>query len=237
MSTNTTSEKRKVAATFGQRQIRPDPSWERECAAWLKAVKSRDEILNMLARFRPGEDSMEVALRRIALRAVCRSMGDDVQIGPEVVFKHPETMEFGNCVFIGSQVMIQGRFDGKCRVGNHVWIGPQAYFDARDLVLEDYVGWGPGAKVLGSTHTGEPLDMPVITTELLIKPVVIRTGADIGVNAVILPGVRVGAHAIVGAGAVVTHDVPDYAIVAGVPARVVRLRRETRTLEVRDTGN
>ena len=46
--------------------------------------------------------------------------------------------------------MIQGRYDGKCKIGNHVWIGPHAYFDARDLVLEDYVGWGPGAKVLGS---------------------------------------------------------------------------------------
>jgi acetyltransferase-like isoleucine patch superfamily enzyme len=135
-------------------------------------------------------------------------------------------MEFGDCVFIGSQVMIQGRFDGTCRIGNHVWIGPQAYFDARQLTLEDYVGWGPGAKVLGSAHTGKPIEDPIITTGLVIQPVVVETGADIGMNASILPGVRVGAHAIVGAGAVVTHDVPAYSISAGVPARVLRSRRE-----------
>jgi acetyltransferase-like isoleucine patch superfamily enzyme len=192
----------------------------------MKAVKSPDEIMALLARLRPGEDSLDVALRRVALRALCRSMGDDVQIGPEVVFKHPETMEFGDCVFIGSQVMIQGRFDGKCRIGNHVWIGPQAYFDARDLVIEDYVGWGPGAKVLGSQHTGEPIDVPIIATSLVIKPVVIGYGADIGTNATVLPGVRVGAHAIIGAGAVVTADIPDYAIAAGVPARVLRYRNQ-----------
>jgi acetyltransferase-like isoleucine patch superfamily enzyme len=143
-----------------------------------------------------------------------------------VVFKHPETMEFGDCVFIGAQAMIQGRFDGSCRIGNHVWIGPQAYFDARQLILEDYVGWGPGARVLGSEHTGTPIGDPIITTGLVIKPVIVETGADIGMNASILPGVRVGAHAIVGAGAVVTHDVPPYAIVAGVPARVLRSRHE-----------
>jgi len=135
-------------------------------------------------------------------------------------------MEFGDSVFIGAQTMIQGRFDGVCRIGNHVWIGPQAYFDARNLVLEDYVGWGPGAKVLGSTHTGEPLDVPIIATSLVIKPVVVGFGSDIGTNATILPGVRIGAHAIVGAGAVVTQDVPDYAVAAGVPARVLRSRRE-----------
>ena len=67
--------------------------------------------------------------------------------------------------------MIQGRFDGTCRIGNHVWIGPQAYFDARDLIIEDYVGWGPGAKVLGSEHTGIPRRDPVIATNLVIKPV------------------------------------------------------------------
>jgi acetyltransferase-like isoleucine patch superfamily enzyme len=137
-------------------------------------------------------------------------------------------MEFGDCVFIGAQAMIQGRFDGTCRIGNHVWIGPQAYFDARQLVLEDYVGWGPGAKVLGSVHTGVPVNQPIITTGLEIKPVVVCFGADIGMNASILPGVRVGAHAIVGAGAVVTRDVPDYAIVAGVPARVLRSRRKSQ---------
>jgi acetyltransferase-like isoleucine patch superfamily enzyme len=92
-------------------------------------------------------------------------------------------------------------------------------------VIEDYVGWGPGAKVLGSTHTGEPIDVPIIGTDLVIKPVVVGYGADIGTNAVILPGVHIGAHAIVGAGAVVTHDVPEYAVVGGVPARILRSRR------------
>jgi acetyltransferase-like isoleucine patch superfamily enzyme len=48
-------------------------------------------------------------------------------------------------------------------------------------------------------------------------------------NACILPGVRIGAHAIVGAGAVVVHDVPDYAVVAGVPARLIRDRRGEQT--------
>jgi acetyltransferase-like isoleucine patch superfamily enzyme len=139
--------------------------------------------------------------------------------------KHPETMELGDAVFIGAQTMIQGRYDGTCHIGNHVWIGPHAYFDARNLILEDYVGWGPGAKVLGSSHTGQPIDVPIIATELSIKPVVIGYGADIGTNATILPGVHVGAHSIVGAGAVVTADVPEYAVVAGVPARVIRHRK------------
>jgi acetyltransferase-like isoleucine patch superfamily enzyme len=134
-------------------------------------------------------------------------------------------MELGEAVFIGAQTMIQGRFDGTCRIGNHVWIGPHSYFDARNLVLEDYVGWGPGAKVLGSSHTGYPIEVPIIATELSIKPVVIGYGADIGTSATILPGVHVGAHSIVGAGAVVTVDVPEYAVVAGVPARVIRHRK------------
>lgn len=163
-------------------------------------------------------------MRRVLLRSLARSAGHDLQVSPEVILKHPETMEFGNSVFIGAHSMIQGRYDGQCKIGNHVWIGPHAYFDARDLVLEDYVGWGPGAKVLGSQHTGDPIDAPIIATSLVIKPVTVGYGADIGTNATILPGVRVGAHAIVGAGAVVTSDIPDYAVAAGVPARVLRIR-------------
>jgi acetyltransferase-like isoleucine patch superfamily enzyme len=81
--------------------------------------------------------------------------------------------------------------------------------------------------VLGSEHTGSPGGVPIIQTDLRIEPVVVRHGADIGTNAVLLPGITVGRGAIVGAGAVVTADVPDFAIVAGVPARVLRYREDT----------
>jgi acetyltransferase-like isoleucine patch superfamily enzyme len=91
-------------------------------------------------------------------------------------------------------------------------------------VIEEYVGWGPGAKVLGSTHTGIPLDVPVIETDLEISTVRIGAWADIGTNAVVLPGVTVGRGSLVGAGAVVTTDVPPFAVVAGVPARFLRWR-------------
>ena len=216
---------REVAATFGRRDIRKDPSWERDFTNSLRETNNQDELHALFGRFRMGEGAFDGFMRRVLLRALSRSAGHDLQVGVGVVLKHPKTMEFGDCVFIGSQVMIQGRFDGTCRIGNHVWIGPQAYFDARQLTLEDYVGWGPGAKVLGSAHTGDPIEQPIITTGLVIKPVIVETGADIGMNASILPGVRIGAHAIIGAGAVVTQDVPEYAIVAGVPARVLRSRR------------
>jgi acetyltransferase-like isoleucine patch superfamily enzyme len=215
---------RTVAATFGRKEARKDPQWEWDFAADLREKNSREELHAQFARFRGGESALDAIMRRVLLRSLARAAGHDLQISPEVVLKHPETMEFGNSVFVGAHSMIQGRYDGQCKIGNHVWIGPHAYFDARDVILEDYVGWGPGAKVLGSQHTGDPIDVPIIATSLLIKPVIVGYGADIGTNATILPGVRIGAHAIVGAGAVVNSDIPDYAVAAGVPARVLRIR-------------
>jgi acetyltransferase-like isoleucine patch superfamily enzyme len=217
---------RKVAATFGRELFRPDPPWELDLADSLRETHTLEGLRVLFERFRGGEGPFDVLMRRVLFHASCRRVGHGLQVGPEVVVKHLETMEFGDSVFVGAQTMIQGRFDGTCRIGSHVWIGPHAYFDARNLVIEDFVGWGPGAKVLGSTHTGEPLDVPIITTDLVIKPVRIGYGADVGTNATILPGVHVGAHSIVGAGAVVTHDVPEYAVVAGVPARVLYSRHD-----------
>ena len=216
----------RLPATFGLRGSREDPSWERDFADSLGATNSPDQKANLFARFRSGESTFDELMRRVLMHCICKNVGNDLQVGPGVVLKHPETMEFGDCVFIGAQAMIQGRCNGRCKIGNHVWIGPQAYFDARDLVLEDFVGWGPGARVLGSVHTGLPLSEPIIRTELVVKPVTVGFGADIGMSACILPGMNIGAHAIVGAGAVVTHDVPEYAIVAGVPARVIGDRRD-----------
>jgi acetyltransferase-like isoleucine patch superfamily enzyme len=163
-------------------------------------------------------------MRRAIWRAVAKSFGAGVKINAGVQFKHLETFEIGDGVFIGAQAFIQGRFDGTTRIGNHVWIGPQAYFDARNLILGDYVGWGPGAKILGSTHTGLPINKPVIETDLEIRPVRVEDWADVGTGAVLLPGVTIGKGAIVGAGAVVTRDVAPFSIVAGVPAHFLRWR-------------
>lgn len=215
---------RVVKAVHGIQAVEPDPPDELKESADLRATETKEQLL---ARYSAAcyEDSPTAArTRRVVLRAICKSFGNGVKVGVGVLVLHPHTFEIGDAVFIGNQTFLQGRHDGHCVIGAHSWIGPQSYFDCRDLELGAYVGWGPGAKVLGSEHTGEPAEVPIIQTDLVIKPVRVLDGADIGVNAVLLPGVTVGRGAIVGAGAVVTKDVPSYAIVAGVPAKFLRLR-------------
>jgi acetyltransferase-like isoleucine patch superfamily enzyme len=216
-----------VQAVHGLREQRPDPDFELGLATHLAETHDSARLADLYARFAGGDTDFEALMRRAIWRACCKSFGHGVRIGAGVGFKHLETFEIGDGVFIGANAYIQGRFDGTCRIGDHVWIGPQSYFDARALVLEDYVGWGPGARVLGSEHTGWPADVPIIQTDLVIKPVRVQRGADIGTGAILLPGVTVGAGAIVGAGAVVTTDVPPNAIVAGVPARFLRWRDDS----------
>jgi acetyltransferase-like isoleucine patch superfamily enzyme len=217
---------RTVKAVHGVQQVAPDPADEVRESARLRERESLETLLESFAAAASIDSADGARQRRVLLRALCKSFGSGVRIGVGVLALHPQTFEIGDAVFIGNQTFLQGRHDGHCRIGAHTWIGPQSYFDCRDLELGEYVGWGPGAKVLGSEHTGEPLDVPIIQTDLVIKPVRVGKWADIGVNAVLLPGVTVGQGAIVGAGAVVTHDVPDYAIVAGVPAKLLRYRKE-----------
>jgi acetyltransferase-like isoleucine patch superfamily enzyme len=215
---------RTVAASHGRRVTEPDATFEVDLSQHLLSCYSRRELLDQYSRYAIGDGAIEHLMRRAIWRAVARKFGNGIRIGSGVGFKHLETFEVEDGVFIGDQAYIQGRFDGITRIGRHVWIGPQAYFDARDLVLEDHVGWGPGAKVLGSTHSGVPISEPIIATELEILPVRVCEGADVGTGAILLPGVTIGKGSIVGAGAVVTHDVEPYAIVAGVPARFLRWR-------------
>ena len=224
MSDRAETKTRVVKAVHGLKELKPDPEFEIGLAEYLRTQYDRDALIELYPRFAKADGDFDVLMRRAIWRAVARRFGHSVYIGSGVGFKHLETFEIGNGVFIGAQTYVQGRFDGKCVIGDHVWIGPQSYFDARDLIIEDYVGWGPGAKVLGSTHTGVPIEVPIIQTDLEIKPVRVGAWADIGTNAVVLPGVTIGKGSIVGAGAVVTNDVPPFAIVAGVPARFLRWR-------------
>ena len=233
MSTDTPETSRIVKAVHGLKAPSRDPDFEAGFDAFLESAYSRRGLVELYGRFCIGDGAIDALMRRAILRSLALHCGAGVQVGSGATFRHAETFSIGNGVFIGAQACIQGRFDGSCVIGDHVWIGPQAFLDARDLFLGDYVGWGPGAKVLGSAHTGQPHDVPIVQTDLEIKPVRVEAWADIGTNAVVLPGVTIGKGAIVGAGAVVTSDVPAFAIVAGVPARFLRWRAEPKTDETR----
>jgi acetyltransferase-like isoleucine patch superfamily enzyme len=215
---------RVVPAVHGRRSVTASPAAD-AMTAWLRAEYRPEQLVDLYPRHQFGDDKLNVLMRSAIWSAGARRAGAGLRIGSGAGFLHLETFEIGVGVFIGAQAYVQGRFDGTCRIGDHVWIGPQSYFDARDLVLEEYVGWGPGARVLGSSHTGLPIDVPIVQTDLHIKPVTIEAWADIGTGATILPGITVGRGSLVGAGAVVTHDVAPFSIVAGVPARVIGDRR------------
>lgn len=219
----------RLPATHARRPIVPDADFERGLAAHLRATMPPKALTELWGRFVDGSGDFDALMRRAVLRALAVRVGDGVRIEPGVGFLHAETFELGDGVFVGAQAYLQGRGGGTCRIGKRVWIGPQAYLDARDLVIEDDVALGAGVRILGSAHTGLPLETPQIDTAVDAEPVRIERGADVGVNAVVLPGVTIGRGSVVGAAAVVTRDVPPLAIVAGVPARVLRHRRPPRT--------
>lgn len=103
-------------------------------------------------------------------------------------------------------------------IGKNVYINGGCLFMARGgITIEDDVQIAANVQMISNNH--DPYERQI----LLCKPVLIRQGAWIGAGATILPGVAVGKYAIIGAGSVVTKDVPDYAVAVGNPAKVVKV--------------
>lgn len=109
-----------------------------------------------------------------------------------------------------------GRF---ISLGKNVFINHACSFlDMGGITIEDNVMIGPRVNLTSETH---PLD-PNERETVIPKPIVIRRNAWIGAAVTILPGVTIGENAIVAAGAVVSRDVPANAVVAGIPAKVIK---------------
>lgn len=112
-------------------------------------------------------------------------------------------------------------FTGKnIRIGGDTVINRNTYLDGRGgLTIGSYVSISPESYIISLDH-----DPRSATFETIPGPIVIEDYAWIGARAMLLPGIRLGKGCVVGAGAVVTKDVADYAIVAGVPAKVIGRR-------------
>jgi acetyltransferase-like isoleucine patch superfamily enzyme len=159
-------------------------------------------------------------------RTKLAACGAGVVFEPGALVFHPENVAIGDDVYVGHYAILKGYFKNRLVIGNRTWIGQQCFLHAAGgLSIGERVGLGPGAKVLTSTHTlPDDPRVPIMDGAIQTAPVVLEDGCDIGVGAIVMPGVTVGRCAQVGAGAVVTEDVPAGAIVAGVPARILRQR-------------
>ena len=111
-------------------------------------------------------------------------------------------------------------------IGKNVVIRPGSVIEADEyarVIIEDNVMLGPNVYFYVNDHKFERRDIPLIEQGYLpSEDIIVRNGAWIGANSTILCGVSIGVNAVVGAGSVVTHDVPDFTIVAGVPARKIK---------------
>ncbi|MBE6509016.1 MAG: galactoside O-acetyltransferase [Methanobrevibacter sp.] len=122
---------------------------------------------------------------------------------------------------IGENSRITTPFAGaafdKIKIGNNVFINSNCLAMARGgITIEDDVMIAGNVQLLSNNH--DEYERQILTCEEII----IKKGAWIGAGATVLPGVSIGKYAIVGAGAIVTKDVPDYSVVVGIPAKVVK---------------
>ena len=165
---------------------------------------------------------------RVSDREFHLPIAADVSLGEGVTIFHAGLVNLYGCTIgaetrIGVFVEIQKNaiIGARCKISSHTFV-------CEGVTIEDEVFVGHGVMFTNDTYPqaantdGSPqteVDWKVIKTN-------VKRGAAIGSNATILAGITVGECALVGAGAVVTRDVPDYAIVTGVPARVIGDVRE-----------
>jgi acetyltransferase-like isoleucine patch superfamily enzyme len=146
----------------------------------------------------------------------------DVKLGQRVVILHPELVNLYGCSVgddtkIGAFVEVQknASIGARCKISTHTFV-------CEGVTIEDEVFVGHGVMFINDKYPRATAGGQLQTeADWAVAPTLVRHGASIGSGVVVLCGITIGQNALIGAGAVVTHDVPDHAIVLGVPARVV----------------
>lgn len=158
------------------------------------------------------------------------------RIGRGSIIQTPILLNNTHCVEIGDNVSIQqgARFDIITnRFGYSfqpkVLIGDSCSFEqnfhlacAQEIVIGRKVAVTENVGIFDIWHPYEAIDKPIVDQPLRTAPVRIGDETLIGMGAVIQPGVTIGKHCVIGANSVVTHNIPDYSVAVGAPARVIR---------------
>lgn len=209
------------------------------------------EAVVLLSQHVPG--ALGFYLRKSLYPALLGACGRNVIFGQNVVLRHPHKIRIGDNVVIDDNCLLdaKGETNQGITIGSGVFVGRNSILSCKngDIELGDGANIGFNCEVfsasrvtigrdtllaaycylIGGDHDFSDVSQPVIAQGRSSKGVSVGAGAWLGAGAKVLDGVRVGDYAVVGAGAVVRTDVPDRAIAAGVPARIVGQRQETAT--------
>ncbi|MEO7913368.1 MAG: acyltransferase [Roseiflexaceae bacterium] len=133
---------------------------------------------------------------------------------------YPTKLKMGDHAFIAAYAYVTETVS----MGRHSTINPFAVLRGQ-VTLGDGVRVGAHSSLLGFNHTFALLDRPVYQQPMSSRGITVGDDVWIGSHVVVVDGVTIGEHSVIGAGAVVTRDVPPYSVVAGNPAKVLRDRR------------
>ena len=157
------------------------------------------------------------------------TISEDVKIHPSAIVDEGAQIGAGTKIWHFCHVMGSARIGEKCVLGQNVYVGPNVTIGDNvhiqnnvsvyeGVTLEDDVFCGPS---MVFTNVLDPRSaFPIGSTEEFL-PTLVKRGASMGANCTIVCGNTIGEGAFIGAGAVVTRDVPDFALVVGVPAKIV----------------
>src|SRR6476661_4542406 len=158
---------------------------------------ARERARDLCRGFNDTRDSQQAERRRI-LEDLFGSGGDSVWMQP------PFYCDYGSNIHLGTRVF----FNFNCVV-----------LDVCAVRIGDYTLFGPAVQIYTATH---PLEAELRRRQEFAKPVTIGSDVWVGGAAVICPGVTIGSRSVIGAGSVVTRDIPEAVFAAGNPCRVVR---------------
>jgi acetyltransferase-like isoleucine patch superfamily enzyme len=204
------------------------------------------ELVVLTSSWVPG--ALGLLLRRLLYPLLLGGVGRGVVFGQGVVLRHPRKIRLGDGVVIDDLVLLdaKGRLNRGIEIGDGVFLGRGTILSCKDgdILLGDHTNLGfhceifsgstvsvghhglfaAQAYLVGGGHEFEAADAAVIDQPRTSRGIALGDNVWLGTGAKVLDGVRIGSDVVVGANAVVNADLPDGAIAAGVPARVLRRR-------------
>ncbi len=206
----------------------------------------RNFLIKML-----GENVYKI-LKNVSKRLLCflrgvKKSGENVYISPRSIIRNANRLSLGDNTVVerNVQLIIDSKdsfirldsnaylasycrlktFEGWIRAGKNLGVSNFSFLAGQGgLLIGDNVRIGPHVVIYASNHIFNNPHIPIVEQGMSCKGITIEDNIWIGAGAIILDGVRIGEGSVIGAGAVVTKDIPPRSIVAGVPARIIKKR-------------